>query len=81
MKLSSKIQRCGLSPMRQFYPREMAARARGVRIHHLNIGQPDVETPQAFFDAVRDFDAPVVAYPPAPGEERYVEALRTYYAG
>ena len=81
MKLSSKIQRCGLSPMRQFYPREMAARARGVRIHHLNIGQPDVETPQAFFNAVRDFDAPVVAYPPAPGEERYVEALRTYYAG
>ena len=81
MKLSSKIQRCGLSPMRQFYPREMAARARGVRIHHLNIGQPDVETPQAFFNAVRDCDAPGVAYPPAPGEERYVEALRTYYAG
>lgn len=81
MKLSSKIQRCGLSPMRQFYPREMAARARGVRVYHLNIGQPDVETPRAFFDAVGGFDAPVVAYPPAPGEERYVEALQTYYAG
>lgn len=81
MKLSSKIQRCGLSPMRQFYPREVAARARGVKIHHLNIGQPDIETPQAFFDAVRDFSAPVVAYPPAPGEEVYIEALRAYYAG
>ena len=80
MRLSSKIQRCGLSPMRQFYPREVAARARGVRIHHLNIGQPDVKTPQAFFEAVGGFDGPVVAYPPAPGEERYLEALRAYYA-
>lgn len=66
--------------MRQFYPREVAAEARGVKIHHLNIGQPDVETPQAFFDAVKEFGSPVVAYPPAPGEARYVEALRTYYA-
>ena len=44
MKLSSKIQKCGLSPMRKFYPCEVAAEARGLRVHHLNIGQPDIET-------------------------------------
>ena len=48
MKLSSKIQKCGLSPMRKFYPCEVAAEARGLRVHHLNIGQPDIETPKAF---------------------------------
>ena len=55
MKFSHKIQQCGLSPMRKFYPYEVAAEAKGLRVHHLNIGQPDIETPRAFFDAARDF--------------------------
>ena len=79
MKFSSKIQQCGLSPMRKFYPYEVAAEARGLRVHHLNIGQPDIETPKAFFDAVRDFGESVLAYAPAPGIQVYLEAVRDYY--
>ena len=49
MKLSSKIQKCELSPIRKFAPFADAARARGIKIYPLNIGQPDIETPAAFF--------------------------------
>ena len=49
MKFYSKIQRCELSPFRKFYPYECGAVDRGLRVHHLNIGQPDIETPPAFF--------------------------------
>ena len=79
MKFSNKIQQCGLSPMRKFYPYEVAAEAKGLQIHHMNIGQPDIETPKAFFDAARDFGESVLAYAPAPGVEVYLEAVRDYY--
>ena len=79
MKFSSKCEACSLSPIRKFHPCVVAAEAAGRRVLHLNIGQPDVETPQAFFDAVRDFREPVLAYAPAGGVEEYVEAVRDYY--
>ncbi len=60
MKFSSKVEKCGLSPMRKFHPYAVAAKARGVNIYHLNIGQPDVQTPPAFFEAVRHFEQPVL---------------------
>ena len=52
MKFSSKVLKCGLSPMRKFHPYAVAAEAKGKKIYHLNIGQPDIETPKAYFDAV-----------------------------
>ena len=79
MRLSSKIKRCELSPVRKFYPYEMAAVAKGLKVRHLNIGQPDIETPKAFFDAVNDFGEAVLEYAPAPGVEVYVDAVRKYY--
>ena len=51
MKFSSKAEKCGLSPMRKFHPYAVAAREKGRSIYHLNIGQPDIETPKAYFDA------------------------------
>ena len=80
MKFSKKIEACGLSPMRKFYPYEVAAEAKGWKVLHLNIGQPDIETPQAFFQAIRDYHEPNVPYAPAPGVEVYLEAVRAYYA-
>ena len=80
MKFSSKVLKCGLSPMRKFHPYAVAAEAKGRKIYHLNIGQPDIETPRAFFDAARDFGETVLAYAPAPGVEVYLEAVRDYYA-
>lgn len=81
MKFSSKIQRCGLSPIRKFHPYVVAAEARGRKVHHLNIGQPDIETPGAFFDAIQNFGEAVLAYAPSPGVGPYVEAVRDYYTG
>ena len=81
MKFSSKIQRCEQSPIRKFLPYELAAEAKGRKIYHLNIGQPDIETPQAFFEAVRNFQNPVLAYAASPGEADLLAAVRNYYEG
>ena len=80
MKFSSKVQKCGLSPMRKFHPYAVAAEAKGRKIYHLNIGQPDIETPKAYFEAVRHFDLPVLEYAPSPGMPVLIEAIRGYYA-
>ena len=79
MKFSSKALKCGLSPMRKFHPYAVAAEARGKKIYHLNIGQPDIETPKAYFEAVRHFDLPVLAYAPSPGIPELIAAIRKYY--
>ena len=79
MKLSSKIQKCELSPIRKFAPFADAARARGIKIYPLNIGQPDIETPAAFFDAVRNFESPVLEYAPSAGIPDYLKAVHDYY--
>ena len=79
MKLSSRIKRCGLSPMRQFYPSEVAAVSRGLKVYHMNIGQPDIETPPVFLEEVRRYQGPVVPYAPAPGEKAYLKAVQAYY--
>ena len=81
MKFSSKIEACTLSPIRKFHPYVVAAEAKGRKVLHLNIGQPDVETPQAFFDAVRNFDEKVLAYAPSIGVDTYVQAVQEYFAG
>lgn len=79
MKFSKHIEACSLSPIRKFHPCMVAAQARGIRVHHLNIGQPDIPTPKAFFDAVRSFQSDVLAYAPSPGVEVLLEAIRDYY--
>ena len=79
MKLSQKAQACGLSPMRKFHPYAVAAKEKGREIFHLNIGQPDIETPPAFFETVKSFDAKVLEYAPAPGLPVLINAIREYY--
>ena len=79
MKFSSKVLKCGLSPMRKFHPYAVAAEAKGKKIYHLNIGQPDIETPKAYFDAVKHFDLPVLAYAPSPGIPELIAAIQKYY--
>ena len=80
MKVSEKIQKCGLSPMRKFHPYAVKAEQAGKKIYHLNIGQPDIKTPDQFFDAVKDFKAPTLAYAPSPGLPVTVKAIKEYYA-
>ena len=67
MKLSAKMERCGLSPMRKYNPYADKATERGIKIYHLNIGQPDVKTPDIFYQALKEFADPVLSYAPSGG--------------
>ena len=80
MKFSEKVLRCQQSPMRKFHPYAVAAAAAGKKIYHLNIGQPDIQTPKQLFDAVRNFHEPTLAYAPSPGIPALIDAIRGYYA-
>ena len=79
MKFSSKAQRCGPSPIRKFHPYAEAAKAAGKKVYHLNIGQPDIATPPAYFEAVRAFSRPVLEYAPSPGISDLMQAVENYY--
>ena len=79
MKLSSKALACGQSPMRKFHPYAVAAAAAGKKIYHLNIGQPDIHTPDALYDAIHNFRTPVLAYAASPGIPELIEAIERYY--
>ena len=79
MKFSSKIEKCGLSPMRKFAPYANEAVKNGKKLYHLNIGQPDIATPAAYFEAVKNFSQPVLAYAPSDGVPVMIDAIVDYY--
>lgn len=80
MKISEKAQACSLSPMRKFHPYAVAAKEKGRKIYHLNIGQPDIATPPAYFEAVKNFTQPVLEYAASPGMPVMINAVADYYA-
>lgn len=67
------------SPIRKLVPFAEAAKKRGIHIFHLNIGQPDVETPKIAIDAVRNMDIKVLEYSHSAGNESYRKKLAGYY--
>jgi len=67
------------SPIRKLVPYADAAKKRGTKVYHLNIGQPDIETPSSILDAVRHTDMKVLEYSPSPGFESYRKKLVEYY--
>jgi aspartate aminotransferase len=69
------------SPIRRLMPHADAAKRRGVHVHHLNIGQPDIATPAQVILAYHGFRDPVLAYGPSEGTLRYRTALAGYYNG
>ena len=79
MKFSSKIEKCGLSPMRKFAPYANEAVKQGKKVYHLNIGQPDIATPAAYFEAVKQFSQPVLEYAPSDGIPVMIDAIVDYY--
>ena len=79
MKISINANRCEPSPMRKFHPLAVKAKEAGRKIYHLNIGQPDLQTPTEFYEAVRSFDNPTLAYEASPGMPLLIEAIRKYY--
>lgn len=69
------------SPIRRLAPLADAAKARGVEVLHLNIGQPDIPTPRPVIEAFQRYDAEVLAYGPAQGLNVLREAVAGYYSG
>lgn len=67
------------SPIRKLVPYAEAAKKRGVKIYHLNIGQPDIETPKEMLDAVRKSDFKILEYSHSAGNESYRQKLVKYY--
>ncbi len=67
------------SPIRKLVPYAEAAKKRGISVYHLNIGQPDIETPPAILDAVRKADFKVLEYSHSAGNESYRRKLTEYY--
>ena len=67
------------SPIRKLVPFAEAAKARGVKVHHLNIGQPDIKTPEVAMDAIRNFEPKVVEYSHSAGILSYRKKLVQYY--
>ena len=67
------------SPIRKLTPLADEAKQRGVHIYHLNIGQPDLPTPKAALDAIRNIDRKVLEYSPSQGYQSYREKLVGYY--
>ena len=67
------------SPIRKLAPLASAAKERGIHVYHLNIGQPDVPTPEAGLDILRHIDRKVLEYSPSQGFRSYREKLTHYY--
>ena len=67
------------SPIRKLVPFAEDAKKRGIKVFHLNIGQPDIKTPQIALDAVKNNDIQTLAYARSEGSEEYRNKLVTYY--
>src|ERR1700752_2265236 len=78
-KISLKAQQMPASPIRKLVPFADAAKKRGVHIYHLNIGQPDIETPAVMLNAIKNADIKVLEYSNSAGIESYRKKLAGYY--
>lgn len=68
------------SPIRKLAPLAYEAKQRGVHVYHLNIGQPDLPTPKAAINAIKNIDRQILEYSPSQGYLSYRTKLVDYYA-
>ncbi len=80
LQISQRGQEMPPSPIRKLVPYAEAAKKKGLTVYHLNIGQPDIETPKLVLDAVRNSDFKVLEYSHSAGNESYRRKLVKYYA-
>ncbi|NRB82531.1 MAG: pyridoxal phosphate-dependent aminotransferase [Winogradskyella sp.] len=78
-KISSKGIKMPESPIRKLVPFAEAAEKSGKTVHYLNIGQPDIKTPQIALDAVKNIDLDIIAYSRSEGSESYRKKIANYY--
>ena len=78
-KISQRGKEMPSSPIRRLTPLANEAKARGVKVYHLNIGQPDLPTPQKALDALKNVDRKILEYSPSQGFLSLREKLQAYY--
>ena len=78
-KTSVRAGRMPASPIRKLVPYAIAAKAKGTKVYHLNIGQPDIETPKTALDALKNIDLKVLEYALSDGNLEYRKQLEKYY--
>ena len=79
LKISQRGKQMPASPIRKLVPYAEAAKKKGIKVYHLNIGQPDIETPKEMLDAVRNANIKVLEYSHSAGNESYRQKLVSYY--
>ena len=78
MEVSKRVGAMQFSPIRRFNTFAFEAEAAGKKVYRLNIGQPDVETPECFMEAIKSFDKKVIAYAESGGVTELVDAIIDY---
>lgn len=79
LSISKKAQILPASPIRKLVPFADAAKKRGIKVYHLNIGQPDIDSPKEVIDAIKNIDLKYLAYANSAGVESYRKGLAQYY--
>ena len=79
MRHSERITTMQSSPIRKLAHIASSAKAKGIKIYHLNIGQPDIKTPKVFFEAVKNFNNEILEYAVSPGLPELISSLQQYY--
>lgn len=80
MKISQRAQNMPSSPIRKLAKYADAAKLQGIHVYHLNIGQPDIKTPQCAIEAVKNVDREILEYSPSQGNLSLRKKLVAYYA-
>ncbi len=79
MKLSKRILGMQESPVRKLVPYATAAKKEGKKVYHLNIGQPDIPTPEPFMQSIKNYEEKVIAYANSQGIDCLIDAIVEYY--
>lgn len=81
MSVSSRLSLVPSSPIRKLVPFAVAAKKEGVHVYHLNIGDPDIKTPQVMIDVLKNWDRNPIGYDQSQGNPEFLEAMKMYYNG
>ena len=80
MNFSNRVISMQSSPIRKLVPYATSAKERGIKVYHLNIGQPDIKTPKGFFEAINKFNNNVLEYAVSQGLPELIDAMINYYS-
>ena len=79
VELSTRAANFPESPIRKLNPLADRAKEEGAKVYHVNIGQPDISTPERFMEGIRNSEVQVLSYSPSKGIKKVLESLVGYY--